>query len=246
MINNIRSRLRKEYSNNKALVYDVVFLAVLYIITLIVFIKLDATERLYEFSRTHEDMDLDEILIALALFSFFYLLIFLTRRFFELRQTIIKANTDPLIGIFNRRKGSELILDEICNIKRNNRKAAIIMFDIDNFKIINDTFGHNYGDYVLKEFISILNTQIRESDYIIRWGGEEFLILCTKSDINGAFNLAERYRKRIESHRFKKNDVQITASFGVVELNTDEDLRTQIETVDKLLYISKKKTVKKI
>ena len=148
------------------------------------------------------------------------------------------ANTDPLIGITNRRKGLEYITDEIDNLKYSNQKASLIMYDIDNFKKINDLYGHHTGDYVLKELTTIIEKETRAEDLTIRWGGEEFMVICPNTNLLDAINLAQRFRYCIENNIFE-NEIRITASFGVIELNKDEEFSKQIIRVDKLLYKSK-------
>ncbi|MFT5659532.1 MAG: diguanylate cyclase (GGDEF)-like protein [Sulfurimonas sp.] len=197
----------------------------------------DLTEVFYQFSREQEEYDLDEIILTLAISSI-YLSIFILRRFMELKAALIKANTDPLIGIFNRRKGSEYIVEVIGNLKYKNTNASIIMFDIDDFKKVNDNHGHDIGDYVLKKTIAILENIIRDGDILIRWGGEEFIALCPNTDLAGSSLLAERFRKSIEEYDFDKVR-KVTASFGVIELNASNNLREQIVKVDGNLYKSK-------
>ena len=150
---------------------------------------------------------------------------------------IIKADTDPLLGVLNRRKGNELITNEFQKLKH--RPSSLIMFDIDNFKKINDTFGHDVGDDVLREITAILERITRKHDKIIRWGGEEFIILCPKLNLDEAHLLAERFRETIELHTFEFAS-QVTASFGVIALNKKEDLRAQVIKLDNNLYTSKR------
>ncbi len=226
------------YRENKAIVVDTVVLIVAIITTGIYLHYAEATESFYEFTRKQEYYDLDEIILTIAISSF-YLLIYTLRRFFELKRVMIQANTDPLIGILNRRKGSDLIKSAIDRSNLPGKPSSIIMFDIDNFKSINDTYGHDTGDYVLKKIASITKKESREFDVLIRWGGEEFMILCPKTNSDNAYNLAERLRKSIENHQFK-DLTQITASFGVTALNHGESLKAQIDRADGNLYKSKK------
>lgn len=117
------------------------------------------------------------------------------------------------------------------------------MVDLDHFKIINDTYGHEMGDYVLKETINIINNNIRKNDIIIRWGGEEFIILLKNVDRYKALEIAEILRKKIASFNF--NGIKITASLGIKEIKdkiTNEDLKT----LDNALYLSKRKGRNKV
>ena len=108
----------------------------------------DLTEHLYEFTREFEKYGLDEIILTLAL-SPIFLSIYIARRFLELRRALVAANTDPLIGLTNRRKGTEIIREEMARLSDAGVESSIIMFDIDNFKDVNDTYGHDTGDLVL-------------------------------------------------------------------------------------------------
>jgi len=196
----------------------------------------DVSEVIYTFTQEHKQYNLDQLILTIAC-SFFFLFIFTVRRLRDYKQMIIKADTDPLLGVLNRRKGNELISNELQKLK--NRPSSLIMFDIDNFKKINDTYGHDSGDCVLKEITFILEKTTRKYDKIIRWGGEEFIILCPKLNLDEAFSLAERVRETIELHKFE-HTAKVTASFGVINLNKKEDLRAQVIKLDNNLYISKK------
>lgn len=147
--------------------------------------------------------------------------------------------TDGLTGLFNRRKLDEVIQNEIDRFDRYNQPFAVILLDIDFFKKVNDNFGHKVGDLVLINIAKILHTKVRKTDLIGRWGGEEFMVVCSSTQLNGAMNLAENIRKAIEVEVFP--DVgNLTASFGVTQCyegNTADDifLRT-----DSALYMAKK------
>ena len=198
------------------------------------FHSIDASEIVYEFSRKHEFFELDELLLTLS-FTSILLVIFLIRRYTDFKKVVKKSNVDYLLKIFNRGKGVDLIKDAIIDTKN---EYSLIMFDIDFFKKVNDTYGHDIGDEVLKDVILITQKLIRKDDMLIRWGGEEFILLCPKTTKHNAFLLAERCRKTIEINTFVK-DIKITASFGVTDINHYEDLREQINRVDTKLYVSK-------
>jgi diguanylate cyclase (GGDEF)-like protein len=148
--------------------------------------------------------------------------------------------TDRLTGLYNRLKLDEDIAFEIKRKKRIKSEFSIIMLDIDSFKKINDTFGHLIGDWVLRALATLLKGSIRDSDIIGRWGGEEFLIICSATDLEGGQNLAEKLRKRIEGAKFPEVG-KLTASFGVATHQQDEMADTVIARVDKALYRAKKK-----
>lgn len=198
----------------------------------------NVAEFFYEYSRAHENYNLDEILLTIG-FSSLYMFIYILRRNNELRKTIIEADNDPLVGVYNRRKGHELIVHNINRVNLHKEVSSLIMFDIDNFKSINDSYGHNKGDYVLKEIADIVDNMCRAYDILIRWGGEEFIILCTKTNLEDTYSLANRIRIAIENHNFDEVG-QVTASFGVTSIVDDENINKIIDRVDKNLYESKK------
>ena len=148
------------------------------------------------------------------------------------------ALTDYLTGVNNRAKFESELSEEIYRSKRYDHPLSIILADIDHFKAVNDTYGHDTGDVVLKEFTNILRDNIRQSDILARWGGEEFIILCPNTDISGAISLAEILRVKVEEHIFSTVDKN-TASFGVIQWSEDMDQKTLFLHVDKALYKAK-------
>ncbi len=160
----------------------------------------------------------------------------------KLKKTIeivkMLSMTDELTKIFNRKKLNQSISEEINRAKRYNEKFSIIMFDIDHFKKINDTFGHDIGDEVLKNIAKIVGSQLRITDVFGRWGGEEFIIISPKTLKEEALNLAERIRKSIKDFAFPvvKN---VTCSLGVTEWTTQDDEKSLLKRVDDALYEAK-------
>lgn len=128
-----------------------------------------------------------------------------------------QAQTDGLTGIANRRMLEETLYRYVQQVIRYNRDISIVMMDIDNFKKVNDKYGHLVGDNVLKDLVACVNRIIRGSDMFARYGGEEFVLVLPDTDIEGAYNLSERIRTEIISTPFVDNDVNInyTVSFGV-------------------------------
>jgi polar amino acid transport system substrate-binding protein len=151
------------------------------------------------------------------------------------RQSI----TDALTGIYNRLKLDEDLSYAIKWSKRTKSEFSIILLDIDNFKLVNDRFGHLVGDEVLKAFASLLVSSIRQIDIVGRWGGEEFLIICPDTDLQGCEKLAEQLRKGIAEHEFPDKR-GLNASLGVAAHQPDEKTDTLIARVDKALYRAKK------
>ncbi|MGL1893212.1 MAG: GGDEF domain-containing protein [Spirochaetaceae bacterium] len=145
--------------------------------------------------------------------------------------------TDPLTGIYNRSgfyKSAEAIID---NMKRKNMPLSIIMMDIDNFKICNDTHGHDVGDEVLISITKTCLKSIRKSDILARWGGEEFIFIVPELNMNKTIELAERIRENIESEIYNICE-KITCSFGVSTFN-NEPIEHCIKRSDLALYEAK-------
>ena len=119
--------------------------------------------------------------------------------------------------------------------------VSIIMCDIDHFKRVNDTYGHNAGDAVLEHVANILKDCVRESDTVYRWGGEEFIIFLAKANLDQSAMVAERMRKRIEDSTctFEGTDIKITMSFGCSEMTPDISVEENIKIADTRLYIAK-------
>ena len=151
-----------------------------------------------------------------------------------------QASHDKLTGLFNRNRFDEIYTKEIKRTKRYNNELSIIIFDIDDFKMVNDTYGHQIGDEVLKEIAKITLNGVREQDINVRWGGEEFLILLPQTNLTGAVTVASKIKSAIKEHIFTDKSLKITASFGVSQLLEEDDEVSLISRSDKLLYEAKK------
>jgi len=148
------------------------------------------------------------------------------------------ATSDQLTGLNNRRSLEPKLDAEMERSNRYHEALSIIMFDIDHFKNVNDTWGHAVGDDVLKQMSSIASALVRGPDDLFRWGGEEFLIVAPHTDLQGAIVLAEKLRLAIEGDTFPTVGT-LTASFGVAELRPAEDVEDWFKRVDQALYRAK-------
>lgn len=151
----------------------------------------------------------------------------------------ILATNDALTGIHNRHMFSELFEKELATMKRYKMKVSLVMMDLDYFKHVNDTYGHNIGDYVLKTFAQTVKKSIRDADLFARWGGEEFVLLLPNSGCNEAYIAAEKIRQIIEVFCFDEIG-QITCSSGITELVDEDTLESAVERADAALYRAKK------
>ncbi|GAV21723.1 diguanylate cyclase [Carboxydothermus pertinax] len=162
------------------------------------------------------------------------------------------AKYDFLTGIYNRRSFFERVKIEMARSKRYQEKVAIIITDIDNFKKINDTYGHKAGDEVLKDFAKILRRMCREYDFVARFGGEEFVLFLNNVEEENAVKIAERIRNKIEKHSFylseKNIEIKLTASFGVAYLKSEDEYNVDevLQRADKALYLAKKSGKNKV
>lgn len=147
--------------------------------------------------------------------------------------------TDKLTGAMNRQFFDNKLEEEILREKRIRSPLSLIMLDIDNFKKVNDQYGHQAGDYVLVGISKCIRQLIRNTDFFVRWGGEEFVVMAL-TPLKGTCKLAEKLRKAIEDHDFSPIP-RVTASFGVVEYESGMTPEEIVGLADKALYIAKKK-----
>ncbi|MDH3762155.1 MAG: diguanylate cyclase [Gammaproteobacteria bacterium] len=148
------------------------------------------------------------------------------------------ALTDSLTGLSNRTHMNQILHKEYSRFERHNQRFGIIMLDIDHFKRVNDNYGHDTGDLVLKQLASIFENAIRTSDFIARWGGEEFLICCTTIEEYDLLPIAETIRQLVGSTEFETVG-QITASLGCAAIVKGETIGELIKRADIALYEAK-------
>ncbi len=149
------------------------------------------------------------------------------------------ASMDQLTGLYNRYKFTELFVSLYSTMTKRNNEMSLIMMDIDHFKNINDTYGHNVGDKVLVDLSLILKKHFRNVDIIGRWGGEEFVALMPTANMENSKKIAEKIRLAIKEAKLL-DDLQVTASFGVTQIKMGDTLEAIIGRADDALYEAKK------
>jgi diguanylate cyclase (GGDEF)-like protein len=163
-----------------------------------------------------------------------------------LHETVARESvTDELTGLFNRRRFDEVLDTEVERAKRFGHSMALVLLDIDDFKLVNDTYGHQQGDVVLREVARVLRESVREIDEPARYGGEELAVVLPGTDLHGAYLLAERVRQGVEALRMPlmvaDGEIQITASLGVAALpESADDQDGLVAAADAAMYDAKR------
>ena len=150
----------------------------------------------------------------------------------------ILAVTDKLTGLYNRVKIDDELLSNYNYFKEFNENFAVILLDVDHFKNVNDTHGHQIGDNVLIEITKLLEKNVRSTDIVGRWGGEEFMIICPKTELKHAYSVAQNIRKSIEAYNFARVG-KLTISAGVSDIISNGNIDDLISRTDALLYNAK-------
>ena len=156
-----------------------------------------------------------------------------------LKQEILhSANTDSLTGIANRRWIQGKLLEAMALAKRYGIPFSVLILDIDNFKQINDSYGHLIGDSVLIKMAETIQENCRETDFLARWGGEEFLILLPNTELKGAVASAEKIRSSIEQNNFHIKN-KTTCSIGIAQYSPGFSLEEVVHLADTAMYEAK-------
>lgn len=157
------------------------------------------------------------------------------------RQLQWLADTDALTGALNRRRFLEVAGEELERIARYGRPGSVVLFDLDHFKVVNDTWGHAAGDDALRAFAEVVEVESRALDAFARWGGEEFVALLPETSIEDAIVFADRVRKRLEVEplQCRAGSVPLTVSAGVTDLRADEGIEPAVKRADAALYEAK-------
>lgn len=164
----------------------------------------------------------------------------------HLQETLLKlelaAKTDELTGLLNRREINHRLEYEFNKIKRNHSLMSVLILDLDHFKEINDTHGHQCGDVVLKHTAELLLHAFRETDSVSRWGGEEFIVLMPETNLSEAQSVSQRALHLLAHSNIEFNDqvLTITASGGLCEINGDNDIEACLHQADEYLYEAKR------
>ncbi|GEM_PF-884316 len=153
----------------------------------------------------------------------------------KLRQI---AMTDPLTGVSNRLKFNSVIEGLLALSKRYNSPLSFVLLDVDAFKQVNDVHGHTVGDEVLQALSTLIQEHIRQADLLIRWGGEEFLLVLPNTPKSAAVHVAQKIGTRVAAHTFVSH-LHITLSIGVTQFDGDEALNIAIARADEALYLAK-------
>ena len=151
-----------------------------------------------------------------------------------------EAHIDALTGLYNRRY-AELIFSEIKNDEEQHDLWSTAMLDIDDFKNINDVYGHDVGDIVLRDLAAMITSSLRKTDYVFRWGGEEFLLLLRNTDVNNSYNTLDKLRKKIKENEVdaKGQIIRFTVTMGLSQC-TNGDVHKSISRSDENLYKGKR------
>jgi diguanylate cyclase (GGDEF)-like protein len=152
------------------------------------------------------------------------------------------ASTDQMTRLYNRRKMREVMETEKIRFSRSSAPFLLVLTDIDHFKKVNDSYGHDCGDYVLQQISKLMKKVLREQDTVCRWGGEEFLLMLPDTDYEGGMQAVEKLREAIASTQFSfaGNTFSVTMTFGVARFEENDHLDGCIKRADEALYRGKR------
>jgi diguanylate cyclase (GGDEF)-like protein len=154
-------------------------------------------------------------------------------------ELLLLSNTDPLTGIYNRAKFNEELDNLICYSRRYGTPFSFVIFDFDNFKDVNDTYGHLAGDEVIKDTVVIIRDSIRKTDVFARWGGEEFVLLLPNTDREQSIEMTNRLKELITKKTYGKAG-GITCSFGLATFSESDNADSLMTRADRFLYTAKR------
>jgi len=157
----------------------------------------------------------------------------------KLKNITNRANLDSLTGAYSRHYGETLLSKELERSTRTPRATSLLVLDIDHFKQFNDTYGHQMGDKVLMQLVSVIELNLRASDTLIRWGGEEFCVILPKTLEDEAYVMAERLRAKIAKHSFS-GVASVQVSIGLASSEPNDSVHALFKRADLMLYEAKK------
>lgn len=250
----------KHLSIGSSALKELLAVLVFALLSTLVMIYLDAFEKLNVFTRSLEFFDFDEIAVFLPSFLAIGFVLYSLRRIEELKSEIngrretenklIKSEkkykelsiTDDLTQLYNSRYFYSKLEEEINRSVRYGHPLSLLLIDIDDFKILNDRYGHLEGDNVLNMTGKIIKDCLRKTDSAYRYGGEEFTIILPGTGFEAAVNAAERIRKQISSHKFTSStnqELHITVSVGACRFKPEEEMKAFVKRADNAMYVAK-------
>ncbi len=160
----------------------------------------------------------------------------------ELVQTRQALQEDPLTGAYNRRGMDAVLLREVARARRNHNRLVVAMLDVDHFKQINDAHGHDAGDKLLVHLTTVMRSALREADVLVRYGGEEFLLILSDADLRGARFVVDRLRQVIAKAplHYEGKRIEVTVSVGIAQLQENENGQNLVLRADHALYEAKR------
>jgi len=205
----------------------------------LLFVRHNVFEIFSAFSAQHENWELDELLLSFSVLPWL-LGIFAWRRWRESSQRFWQSHTDVLTGLPNRRRGKEVLAQNVSRAQRHGRTFSLLLLDLDHFKTINDRHGHAEGDHVLQIAAQQLHKNLRDLDIVVRWGGEEFLVICADTDLAQALSLAQRLTLALPA-AVQSQGHPVTTSIGVSEWQAGDldSADPALKRADLALYAAK-------
>jgi len=185
------------------------------------------------------------IVILLSSISSYSINYYKRVQYLNIIELLYMAENDSLTGIYNKAKFNKEYARLAESAQQRNAYLSVVMFDIDDFKDINDRYGHLVGDAVLIDLADIVKQNIHQSHVFVRWGGEEFVLIFPDMRLYQAIEMTERLRKLISEHLFEKSE-HVTCSFGVATFEKDDDLNKVLQRADERLYMAKRSGKNKV
>jgi len=164
----------------------------------------------------------------------------ITQKYFLEQKLIAQTYIDELTNLHNRKSYNKKLEESLSLHQRYNTPFSILMYDIDDFKRVNDNYGHDIGDKVLMEMSALVQSETRKNDYLFRIGGEEFVVICSGTNLEEAKTIAQKLREKVEKALFTEENLKLTISIGLTEVLQNDTSNSIFKRVDTRLYESKK------